>query len=130
MRPLGGGRVGEALRLGRLNELKTSANLHKFLSDCIRVDPWIPVQIFISDFEVGLVTRRCALLEIADDTTFLDGDFGVLAASVDRLPVVVNNIELRGCDESLHKRWIEMHTNQSAKFFLHMMSERTPFSPQ
>lgn len=58
MRPLGRGRVGDALRMGRINEPKTAANLPLFMMDCVRGDESASFKYFAGKYDVGLITLK------------------------------------------------------------------------
>lgn len=59
LRPLGGGRVGDVLRMGKINEPGTAAaNLPKFLMDSVRGDEAANFHYFAGKYDVGLITRK------------------------------------------------------------------------
>lgn len=113
MRPLGGGRVGEALRMGRINEPKTAANLPIFLMDCVRGDDNAPHHYFAGNYDIGLVTRKCTLPANVAPETALDRSFDVLAASVDGMAVLLDVRALQSHDAEAFKHWKDFSEGRS-----------------
>lgn len=88
MCPLGGDKVGNALRLGRLNEPKTAANLSQFMAQSQSSYSSLRFNYFSGVFNVGLVTRRSPC-DAQKET--LDRDFDLFAASVDGIVLFLTN---------------------------------------
>lgn len=101
MRPLGGGNSTAHFRQGRINELKTSANIWKFFVK----EPSFRFQFFAANYDVGLEPCRCLIPSSIGGRSNLDRDFDVLAASVDRLGVLLDTTELKSFDHSLFVAW-------------------------
>lgn len=95
------GKMGQALRLGRLHEPKTTAFLLNFRLQAQASDTNLQMHYFAVSFDVGLVSRRFVCSVTIAHSFTLDLEFDPLAASVDLLALFLNLQQLKIIDHDL-----------------------------